>query len=120
MDDPVLGAIVWTSAPQVRQRYEVETPASALTPLVVGFEDGSWVLWSALGGRVYVFNAFLDQANPQFQNWAYFNYFIYHLTMRAAGRRPSPSPTIRPPPCPTGGTGWSSTSCWRGRWGWPC
>ncbi|MBC7228668.1 MAG: hypothetical protein H5T61_15785 [Thermoflexales bacterium] len=88
VDDPVLTAIAWTSAPQVRERYEVETPVSALTPLVVGFEDGAWVLWSALGGRAYVFNAFLDRANPQFQSWAYFNYFIYHLTMRAAGRTP--------------------------------
>lgn len=87
-DDPILTNIVWTSAPQVRQRAEVQTPISALTPLVVGFEDGSGVLWSALGGRAYIFNAFLDKANPQFQSWAYFNYFIYHLTMRAAGRTP--------------------------------
>ncbi|MCX7854969.1 MAG: hypothetical protein N2556_03160 [Anaerolineae bacterium] len=88
LDDPVLTGIVWTSAPQVRQRYQVETPVSALTPLVVGFEDGSWVLWSALGGRAYILNAFLGEANPQFQSWAYFNYLIYHLTMRAAGRTP--------------------------------
>ncbi len=88
VDDPVLTDIVWTSAPQVRQRYKVETPAPALMPLVVGFEDGSLILWSALGGRAYIFNAFLDQANPQFQNWAYFNYLIYHLTMRAASRPP--------------------------------
>ena len=87
-DDPVLEEIVWTSAPQVRQRYQVETPVAALTPLVVGFEDGSWLLWSALGGRAYVFNAFLGEANSPFQSWAYFNYLIYHLTMRAAGRTP--------------------------------
>lgn len=88
IDDPVLTGISWTSAPQVRQRAEVTTPVSALVPLVVGFEDGSWVLWSALGGRAYIINAFLDEANPQFQSWAYFNYFIYHLTMRAGGRTP--------------------------------
>lgn len=88
IEDPLLTSIVWTSAPQVRGRYQVDTPVSALTPLVVGFEDGSWVLWSALGGRAYIFNAFLDEANPQFQSWAYFNYFIYHLAMRAAGRTP--------------------------------
>lgn len=88
--DPVLSEIVWTSAPQVRQRYQLTTPVSALTPLVVGFEDGSWILWSALGGRAFVFSAFLDEANPQFQSWAYFNYFIYHLTMRAGGRIPLP------------------------------
>lgn len=87
-DDPLLTGIVWTSAPQVRQRYAIATPVSALTPLVVGFEDGSWVLWSALGGRAYIFNAFLDEANPPFQHWAYFNYFIYHLVMRVVGRSP--------------------------------
>ncbi len=88
VEDPVLREIVWTSAPQVRQRYRVETPVSALTPLVVGYEDGSWVLWSAPGGRAFVFNAFLDEANPQFQHWAYFNYFVYHLVTRAAGQTP--------------------------------
>ncbi|MCS7177957.1 MAG: hypothetical protein RML46_00740 [Anaerolineae bacterium] len=88
VDDPIVTGIAWTSAPQVRHRAEVETPISALAPLVVGFEDGSWVLWSALGGRAYIFNVFLDEANPQFQSWAYFNYFIYHLTMRAGGRTP--------------------------------
>ncbi len=88
IDDPILTGIAWTSAPQVRQRYDAMPLLSALTPLVVGFEEGSWVLWSALGERAYIFNAFLDEANPQFQSWAYFNYFIYHLTMRAAGRTP--------------------------------
>jgi len=84
--DPLLTEIVWTSAPQVRQRYEVMTPVSALTPLVVGYEDGSWVVWSVR--NAYVINAFLDEANPQFQSWGYFNYLIYHLTARAAGRTP--------------------------------
>ncbi|MCR4408211.1 MAG: hypothetical protein NUW24_15040 [Anaerolineae bacterium] len=84
--DPLLSEIVWTSAPRVRQRYEVMTPVSALTPLVVGYEDGSWVVWSVR--NAYVINAFLDEANPQFQSWGYFNYLIYHLTARAAGRTP--------------------------------
>ncbi len=86
--DPVLTEIVWTSAPQVRQRYELTVPFSTIIPLVIGFEDGSLVLWSALGGRAYIFNAFLDKANPQFQSWAYFNYFIYHIAMRAGARMP--------------------------------
>ena len=84
--DPLLAEIVWTSAPQIRQRYEVMTPVSALTPLVVGYEDGAWVVWSVRSA--YVVNAFLDEANPQFQSWGYFNYLIYHLTARAAGRTP--------------------------------
>jgi hypothetical protein len=36
----------------------------------------------------FVFTPFLDDANPQFQEWAYFNYFIYHLTAQAGGRTP--------------------------------
>lgn len=86
--DPLLTEIIWTSAPQVRQRYGITTSVSALTPLVVGFEDGTWVLWSADGA--YVINAFLDDANPQFQSWAYFNYLVYHLVVRAGGGTPLP------------------------------
>ena len=90
MADPVLTEIVWTSAPQVRERFELASPASDLCPLVLGFEDGSFILATRkVGqGQVYVFTPFLDDANPQFQGWAYFNYLLYHLTMRAAGRTP--------------------------------
>ncbi|MCS7037988.1 MAG: hypothetical protein NZP34_00115 [Caldilineales bacterium] len=87
-DDPLLREIVWTGAPQIRQRFAVTTPVSALVPLVQGYEDGSWVVWATPEGRTYVVNAFLDEANPQFQTWGYFNYFIYHLVMRAAGQTP--------------------------------
>ena len=44
MADPVLTGIVWTSAPQVRERFELASPASDLIPLVLGFEDGSLIL----------------------------------------------------------------------------
>lgn len=90
--DPLLSEIVWTSAPQVRQRFVLLSPASDLMPLVLGFEDKMLVLGvRQVGqGRVYVFTPFLDEANPQFQSWAYFNYFIYHLAMRASGRTPMP------------------------------
>jgi len=30
----------------------------------------------------------LNKNNPQFQEWAYFNYLVYHLTMRASGNTP--------------------------------
>ena len=40
--DPILEDIVWTSAPQIRERYQID--GSSFTPLVVGFEDGSLVL----------------------------------------------------------------------------
>ena len=30
-------------------------------------------------GQIYLFNAYLNGENSQFQEWAYFNYLIYHL-----------------------------------------
>ncbi len=89
VSDPLLSEIIWNGAPQVRARYEVMTPISALQPLVIGYEDNSWVLWSAHGEKAFIFNAFLtDDYNPQIREWAYFNYLIYHLVERAAGRTP--------------------------------
>lgn len=88
--DPLLTAVEWTSAPQVRERFNLLSPACDLMPLVIGFEDGTLILGTRQvgAGRVYVFTPFLDESNPQFQSWAYFNYLIYHLVMRAAGRAP--------------------------------
>ncbi|MBC7261032.1 MAG: hypothetical protein H5T63_03375, partial [Chloroflexi bacterium] len=88
--DPLVSEIVWTSAPQVRQRFTLVSPASDLMPLVLGFEDKMLILgFRQVGqGQVYLFTPFLDEANPQFQSWAYFNYLIYHLAMRAGGRTP--------------------------------
>jgi hypothetical protein len=99
LDDPLVKQIIWNGAPQVRERFEVMTPISALQPLVTGYEDGSWVLWSANNGKAFIFNSFLTTYvdpqtqkttayNPQFQEWAYFNYLIYHLVERAAGQTP--------------------------------
>jgi hypothetical protein len=86
--DPVLQQIVWTSAPQVRERFVI---ASSLTPLVICFEDNSLVLGAKTigAGKVFVFTAFLDNSNPQIQDWAYFNYLIYHLVQRSAGGEPA-------------------------------
>jgi O-antigen/teichoic acid export membrane protein len=88
--DPILQQIVWGSAPQVRERFDLLSPASDLTPLVLGFEQRSLILGTRKvgNGHVYVFTAFLDAENPQFQDWAYSRYLIYHLTARAAGRMP--------------------------------
>ncbi len=86
-----VGGVLWNSAPQVRERYKVSTPISAVIPQVSSFEDGDWVLWSVPRGdqgEAYIFNAFLDGANPQIQEWAYFNYLIYTLVVRAAGQPP--------------------------------
>jgi O-antigen/teichoic acid export membrane protein len=87
--DPLLTEIIWNGAPQVRERFEVMTPISSVQPLVIGYDDGGWILWSAHNGKVFIFNTFLtDNFNPQIQEWAYHNYLIYHLTMRAAGQTP--------------------------------
>lgn len=90
LDDPLLIEIIWNGAPQVRERYKVFTPMSSVQPLVISYEDGSWILWSTGSGKGYIFNAFLsDNLNPQVQEWAYFNYLIYHMTVRAAGQTPA-------------------------------
>ena len=84
--DPLLKDILWTSAPQVRQRFLIN--GSKLTPLVSGYEDGSLVLGSLQAGQgnVYLLTAFLNNDNPQFQEWSYFNYLVYHLVQSAADR----------------------------------
>ncbi len=87
VDDSLTRDVVWNGAPQVRDRFQVETPLSSIQPLVTAYETGEWILWQARPG-VYVFNVFLDDVNPQIQEWAYYNYLIYHLVTRAAGRTP--------------------------------
>jgi O-antigen/teichoic acid export membrane protein len=89
IDDPLVNDIIWNASPQIRDRFEVMTVVSAAQPLVIAYEDGEWVLWSARQGKVYIFNGFLsEEANPQIQEWAYFNYLIYSLVERAAVQTP--------------------------------
>ena len=99
IDDPLVKQIIWNGAPQVRDRLEIETPVSALQPLVTAFENGSWILWAGNNSHLFVFDAFLTtyidpqthkaaSYNPQIQEWAYFNYLIYHLAERAGGQTP--------------------------------
>lgn len=85
--DPLTSQIVWNSSPQVRERTSTVTPVSSVQPLVVAYETGDWIVWR-VGERTFVINAFLDDANLQIQEWAYFNYFIYHITLRAGGGQP--------------------------------
>jgi O-antigen/teichoic acid export membrane protein len=89
VDDPLVKQIIWNGAPQVRDRSNILTPISSLQPYVTSYEDGDWILWSARGGKAFIFNAYLtDSFNPQIEDWAYFNYLIYHLTLRASGQSP--------------------------------
>jgi len=87
VDDALVKEIIWNGAPQIRERAAVVTPLSSVQPLVTSYENGEWVLWSVTPQK-YVFNAFLGEANPQIQEWGYFNYLIYHLVERSAGRTP--------------------------------
>ncbi len=85
--DPLVTGIVWNSAPQLRERHQVESPVSSLIPLATGYETGDWTLF-AHRERVFFWTAWLGAHNHQIQEWAYFNYLIYHLTVRAAGQMP--------------------------------
>jgi O-antigen/teichoic acid export membrane protein len=88
ISDALLTEIYWTSSPQIRERQILT--GGGFTSLVTGFEDGSLVLGTrSLGkGTVYLFAGELGNANPQFQEWTYFNYLVHHLAQRAAGRSP--------------------------------
>lgn len=89
INDPISRQIIWNGSPQVRERYQIETPISSVQPLVTGYEDGSWLIWSNPARNTYVVDFFLGaKDNPQFRDWAYYNYLIYHLVKRAAGRTP--------------------------------
>ncbi len=87
--DPISRQIVWNGAPQIRGRYIVGTPLSSVQPLIAGFEDGDWLIWRLQSGNAFVVDFFLGKdENPQFREWAYYNYLIYHLVSRAGGRTP--------------------------------
>jgi O-antigen/teichoic acid export membrane protein len=87
--DSVVKSVIWDSAPQVRERFTLS--GSRLTALVTGFEDNSLVLGTQKigSGQAFVLTAFLDSnTNTELQQWPYFNYLVYHLASRAAGRTP--------------------------------
>ncbi len=86
--DSVVKSVIWDSAPQVRERFTLS--GGSLSPLVTGFGDNSLVLGAErIGtGQAFVLTAFLDSTNIEFQQWPYFNYLVYHLAERAAGRTP--------------------------------
>ncbi len=80
---------VWNSAPQVRARLDLE--GADLAPIAQGYPGGELILGvrQLQAGALYVFTPFLDStSNPQIQEWAYFNYLLYALVVRAAGLTP--------------------------------
>ena len=93
VQDPLLTEIVWNGAPQVRERSIVNGLDSQALKIVSTYETGEGVLWQVSKGRTqevsdreFIFTPWLTGgANPQIQEWGYFNYLIYHLVERAAG-----------------------------------
>ncbi len=86
-DDPVQTGINWSSAPQVRERVILQ--GGSFTTLVESFEDKTGLLLAHTDLPVYVFTPALGDENHQFQEWAYFNYLIHHLAVRAGGGEPA-------------------------------
>src|SRR5512143_1964786 len=43
--DPLISEIAWNGAPQVHERFAMQTPVSSVQPLVTSYEDGGWLLW---------------------------------------------------------------------------
>jgi O-antigen/teichoic acid export membrane protein len=87
--DPLVREILWNSAPQVRERALLQ--GVTLEPLVEGYETEEVILGRAQvgAGTVLLFTPFLgEKANPQIQQWSYFNYLVYHLVLRAAHQTP--------------------------------
>lgn len=100
VDDPLISEILWNSAPQVRERSVITGVGFA--PLAVGFRTDEVVLGRLQtgSGTAYVLTPTLANANPQFQQWAYFNYLIYYLVMVAAGESPLPFADYAASPVP--------------------
>lgn len=82
--DGITQDVLWSSSPQIRERAVLK--GVQLNPLVISHETGETILGKT--GKWYVFSPFLDGANPQIQEWAYFNYLVYNLASRAAGKQP--------------------------------
>ena len=86
--DPLVKEVVWNGAPQVRERFTVEGLGAQAYAIVSAYETGEGILWQA-AGQTFLFTPWLSGgANPQIQEWGYFNYLIYHLVERAAGAVP--------------------------------
>lgn len=86
---PLLSQINWRSAPQIRQRFTIS--GDGFDVLVQTYQSGEPVLAeTTLGsGIIYLLTPWLSaEANPQLQEWPYFNYLVYNLVTRAAGRSP--------------------------------
>ncbi len=80
--------IAWNGAPQVRERALISGLDSQARTVVSTYEKNDGVLYILSGNRFVFTPSLSEEANPQIQEWGYFNYFIYHLVERAAGATP--------------------------------
>jgi len=86
--DPLLTEIIWNGAPQVRERSNFKGLNSHARELVSTYETGEGILWQ-VSEQTFLLTPWLSgDANPQIQEWGYFNYLIYHIVERAAGAVP--------------------------------
>lgn len=86
--DPILTTIAWNSAPQVRARTLLG--GADIVPLV-GYQDGRGVALARGPHGVWLVGIWLTaQSNRAFVDWPYAKYWLYAMTLRAAGRTPVP------------------------------
>jgi O-antigen/teichoic acid export membrane protein len=95
VSDPLLEQIAWDSAPQIKGRSLIAAVSAevGLETLVHTEESHDLILGRIPAGKgwVYAFTPWptRDQAhNPDLLEWPYWNYLVYHLTVRAAGGTP--------------------------------
>jgi O-antigen/teichoic acid export membrane protein len=86
--DPLLTEIIWNGAPQVRERSVLDDPDPTWTTWVSAFGKDEGFLYQLPGGKFVITSWLSGEANPQIQEWGYFNYLIYHLVVRSAGSAP--------------------------------
>ncbi|MFQ5856481.1 MAG: lipopolysaccharide biosynthesis protein [Anaerolineae bacterium] len=102
--DPVLRQVNWRSAPQIRERFTIDH--AGLQVLVQTYQTDEPVLVRATLGRgtVYLLTPWVSaEANPQLQEWPYFNYLIYNLVTRATGQPPADFADYAAAPVPHAG-----------------
>jgi O-antigen/teichoic acid export membrane protein len=88
VSDALLKQIIWNGAPQVRERFVVSGLGPQARAIVSAYGNGEGVLWQVSDRTFLLTSSLTNGANPQIQEWGYFNYLIYHLVERAAGARP--------------------------------
>ena len=91
--DGVTRDILWNTAPQIRERYRLAFTSAAppgLRALIASPSSADAVLYELppAAGPAYLITARLDGLNDSFREWGYFNYLVYNLAARAAGRQP--------------------------------